>query len=106
MSKNGWMNETLTANWLTYVWGSLHFRRRLLAWDAYRCHLTDKMKGLCRKFKTDVAVIPGGCTGILQVQLLLVLSINYALISLLIFCFILEIYWCNTFWQHVQLLFF
>ena len=38
-SKNGWMNENLTHTWLNKVWGSLAFSRRLLCWDAYRCHI-------------------------------------------------------------------
>ena len=100
MSGNGWMNEELTVKWLTYVWGSLHFRRRLLAWDAYRCHLTPKVKALCRRFKTDMAVIPGGCTGIIQVQLQTALFIPY-LLTYCIYCFMsidcsMSIYCCNV----------
>ena len=68
LSDNGWMNEELTKHWLTYVWGGLTFGRRLLAWDAYRCHLTDGVKALLRRYNTDTAVIPGGCTGLIQVQ--------------------------------------
>jgi hypothetical protein len=67
MSKNGWMNTELTQHWLTYVWGGLTFRRRLLAWDAYRCHLTEEVKAKLRRYQTDAVVIPGGCTGIIQV---------------------------------------
>ena len=36
LSRNGWMNEALTVEWLDAVWGRLSFRRRLLVWDAYR----------------------------------------------------------------------
>ena len=38
-SKNGWMNEALTIDCVTRVWGALSFQQRLLVWDAYRCHL-------------------------------------------------------------------
>ena len=64
MSRNGWMNTELTLNWLTYVWGSLAFRRRLLAWDAYRCHITDEAKEKLKRFKTDMAVIPPAVPGL------------------------------------------
>lgn len=66
MSKNGWMNEDTTLEWLTKVWGSFSFGRRLLAWDAYRCHKTPAVKAELKKMRTDAAVIPGGCTSLLQ----------------------------------------
>ena len=65
-SGNGWMNEDLTHTWLNKVWGTLAFSRRLLCWDAYRCLIQDSTKQLLSKLKTDVAVIPGGCTSLLQ----------------------------------------
>ena len=42
------------------------FSRRLLVWDAYKCHIQDSTKRLLTKLKTDVAVIPGGCTGLVH----------------------------------------
>ena len=36
LSRNGWMNENLTKDWLDRAWGRLSFNRRLLIWDAYR----------------------------------------------------------------------
>lgn len=36
MSRNGWMNEDLTVQWLDRVWGRLAFQKRLLVWDAFR----------------------------------------------------------------------
>ena len=65
-SGNGWMNEDLTHTWLNKVWGTLAFSCHLLCWDAYRCHIQDSTKQLLSKLKTDAAVIPGGCTGLLQ----------------------------------------
>ena len=41
LSSNGWINEDLTKDWLRGCWGTLNFGRRLLVWDAYKCHLAD-----------------------------------------------------------------
>ena len=38
-TKNGWMDTNLTITWSNTVLGKLCFRRRLLAWDTYKCHL-------------------------------------------------------------------
>ena len=65
-SANGWMNGTLTIQWLEKVWGLFAFGRRLLVWDSYRCHISDATKSEVRKLQTDMAVIPGGCTGLIQ----------------------------------------
>ena len=43
LSRNGWMNEKLTIDWVK-VWGTLSFEKRLLVWDAYRCHMMDCVK--------------------------------------------------------------
>ena len=67
LSRNGWMNEALTKTWLDKVWGRLSFGRRLLVWDAYRCHIMDSVsQHVLSATKTDVSVIPGGLTGHLQ----------------------------------------
>lgn len=68
LSKNGWMNEGLTKDWcLKRCWGTLNFGRRLLIWDAYKCHIMDSVKGIVdQQTNSDVSVIPGGLTG--QVQ--------------------------------------
>ena len=60
------MNDNLTHVWLNKVWGSLAFSRRLLVWDAYCCHIMDSTKTNFKKLKTESAIIPGGCTGLLQ----------------------------------------
>ena len=39
LTRNGWMNEELTKDWVCWVWGQLNFQKRLLVWDAYKCHL-------------------------------------------------------------------
>jgi hypothetical protein len=66
MNDKAWMNEELTQQWLSRVWGTFAFGRRLLVWDAFRCHLQDVVKDVLKKSKTDMAVIPGGCTGLIQ----------------------------------------
>ena len=38
-STNGWMNTDLTVSWTNTVLGQFNFKRRLLAWDTYECHL-------------------------------------------------------------------
>ena len=65
-SRNGWMNEELTKIWIEKIWGRLAFHRRLLVWDAYKCHIMDSVKKEVRQTGTDVSVIPGGLTSHLQ----------------------------------------
>uniref|UniRef100_A0A1X7UPU3 DDE-1 domain-containing protein n=1 Tax=Amphimedon queenslandica TaxID=400682 RepID=A0A1X7UPU3_AMPQE len=66
-SKNGWMNEELTKDWVRRGWGALSFERRLLVWDTYRCNLMDSVKSVVdRKTQSDIVIIPGGLTGLVQ----------------------------------------
>ena len=67
MSDNGWMNENLTLQYLHSTLGRMTFNRRLLVWDSYSCHISQAVKQEARKMKVDLAIIPGGCTGIIQV---------------------------------------
>ncbi len=82
MSRNGWMHEELTIEWLDRCWGRLSFQRCLLVWDAYRliikclhniftnftyrCHMTDRVKSHVSSLGSDMVIIPGGLTS--QVQ--------------------------------------
>ena len=67
LSRNGWMNEALTVQWIDSVWGRLTFQCRLLVWDAYRCHTTDMVKDhIQRHTQSDTCLIPGGLTSQLQ----------------------------------------
>ena len=43
-SVNGWMNDDLTADYLRRVISRLAFKKRILVWNAYRCHLSDSTK--------------------------------------------------------------
>ncbi len=66
-SKNGWMNEGLTIDWVKRAWRTLAFTTRLLVWDAYKCHLMDSVKIVANtQARSDIVVIPGGLTGLVQ----------------------------------------
>lgn len=66
-SSNGWLNDDLTAEWLKTVVGNLSFRKRILVWDSYRCHISEKTKEELRKgYNINTEVIPGGCTKYIQ----------------------------------------
>ena len=66
----GWMDEAGLKVWIQKVWsarpGGLLRKRSLLIWDSFRAHLVDSVKEALRKTKTDIAVIPGGLTSVLQ----------------------------------------
>lgn len=60
-SKNGWMEECLTKDWISQAWGLLNFNPRRVVWDAYRCHIMDSV--ICHAKKSannDTGVNPGG----------------------------------------------
>ena len=70
MSTNGWVNEDIIKWWVVQVWRRSE-DRKLLVWDAFRAHRTDAVKELLSRrsefgVNSDTAVIPGGCTSILQ----------------------------------------
>lgn len=70
VQEKGWMTEDLYLDWLKRVWfrrpGTLLRRPSMLVIDSFRGHLTDKVKMKMRQEKSDMVVIPGGMTGILQ----------------------------------------
>ena len=65
-SANGWMNEELTLRWCDEVLGSFSFRKRLLTWDSYEAHMTDKVKRKLVIAKVESVIVPGGCTKYIQ----------------------------------------
>ena len=68
---NGWMQEETAMRWVQVIWRRRHDElRRLLCWDSYKCHLTDHVKAALAQRNTDVAVIPGGTTALIQVHFL------------------------------------
>ena len=46
--------------------GALLRKPSLLVWDSFHDHLGDDTKRLLSEMKTDLAVIPGGLTSVLQ----------------------------------------
>ena len=69
----GWMDEEGCKLWLDKVWRhrpaaarGLRNPRSLLVWDQFSAHLTESVSTKVRSMNTDVAVIPGGLTGVLQ----------------------------------------
>ena len=64
MSPKGWVNQEITNEFVQSV--SAPFNKRLLVWDAFHRHTSDDTKNKCRQSKIQMAVIPGGCTGVIQ----------------------------------------
>ena len=70
--QKGWMDDALFRDWIDIVWasrpgGKIKKDNSLLVLDAFRCHRSeDQLKHLKKQHKTDVAIIPGGMTSILQ----------------------------------------
>ena len=65
----GWMDESLVKDWLNSVWskvGGFLRKRNLLVWDSFRSHLSDNVEQVLKNMCTDVAVIVGRITSILQ----------------------------------------
>ena len=52
-TSNAWMDKDQTLHWCNEVIGSFSFRRRLLAWDTYECHLMDVVKECLTKKRVD-----------------------------------------------------
>ena len=65
-SANGWMNESLTEEWIQYVVGRLSFAPRLLVWDTYKCHMTNGVKEALHQATVYAAFVPGWCTKYIQ----------------------------------------
>ena len=60
------MNDSLTIRYLKSIIGALAFSKRLLVWDAYRCHVSEAVRRECDKLRLHTAVVPGGCTKYIQ----------------------------------------
>ena len=67
MSDNGWMSEDLTIKYLQCIIGRMTFQKSLLVRHSYQCHISNAVIQEATSMKIDMAVIPGGCTGIIQV---------------------------------------
>ena len=66
----GWIDEALIKVWLDEVFmrrpGGLLKPRSLLVWYMFRAHCCDSVKEKLKEYRTRQAVIPGGCTSVLQ----------------------------------------
>jgi len=63
-----WMNDACTSDYLQKIIGPSFFGKRLLAWDSFRCHMSESTKKKLKELQVDVAIIPGGCTKFIQVS--------------------------------------
>ena len=71
MTGNGWMNELASKTWIQKIWrcSTPDNHRKLLVWDAFRAHKCPAVKEMVSDRvvgNSDVAMIPGGCTSLLQ----------------------------------------
>jgi hypothetical protein len=67
---NGWMDAAMVCDWVHTVWGqrpgALLRQPSLLVWDSFCGHFADDTKRILTEMKTDLEVIPGGLTLVLQ----------------------------------------
>ena len=65
-----WMTEELMLEWLKTVWGrrprAFLNQPSMLVLDAFKGHLYDSVKNQLCKMKTELVVIPGEMTSVLQ----------------------------------------
>ena len=66
LSPNGWMNDSLTIEYFHAIIGSVAFTKRLLVWDAYKCHTSKAVSAEISRMIIITAVIPGVCTKYIQ----------------------------------------
>lgn len=68
--QKGWMDSEQMKVWIQKAWrrrlDGLGMRKSLLVYDAFEAHVTDTVKAAFKRENTDLAVIPGGLTSILQ----------------------------------------
>ncbi|GFU73219.1 pogo transposable element with KRAB domain [Trichonephila clavipes] len=64
------MDENDVKLWIKNIWqrrpGALRNPQSLLVWDMFRSHLTDSTKKLLTECNTDIAIIPGELTSLVQ----------------------------------------
>ena len=64
--ETNWMNDDLTELYVKEVIDKNLFGRRLLVWDSFKCHINPRAKQLLLGRNVDMAVVPGGCTKLVQ----------------------------------------
>ena len=65
-SINGWANDEIIHEWINKNFGTISFQKRLLIWDSFRAHMSENTKKILKQKRIDQAIIPAGCTGIVQ----------------------------------------
>ena len=60
------MNSEITLKWINNVVGLFAFCQRVLACEAYACHMEDTVAEDLKRKKVDVVFIPVGCTKYIQ----------------------------------------
>ena len=66
-SDNGWANDEIMSIWLKWIFPAFDFSNKLLVWDSFRAHISDNTKKVITSIKNlYTAVIPGGCTSLIQ----------------------------------------
>ena len=68
--EKGWMDSEQMKVWIEKVWhaqiGGLGRRKNLLVYDSFEAHMTDTVKASFKCENTELAVIPGSLTSLLQ----------------------------------------
>lgn len=69
-NSKGWMNKEVLKEWVKEIWTPYimkHDKSFLMVWDSFSVH-KDKaiIDSLAEEKDTEVAIIPGGCTSVLQ----------------------------------------
>jgi hypothetical protein len=68
--EKGWMTKEQMLQWLKIVWirrpGAFLNQPSMLVLDIFKGHVTDSVKDQLRKMKTELIVILGGMTSVLQ----------------------------------------
>ena len=66
-SDNGWANDEIIAIWLKWIFPAFDLSKKLLVWDSFRAHISENTKKVIKSMKNlYTAVIPGGCTSLIQ----------------------------------------
>lgn len=70
VQNKGWMDEALMKDWVKCVWnnrpGALLKQPAMLVLDSFRGHLVQPVKTAIEEGKTELVIIPGGLTSVLQ----------------------------------------
>jgi len=65
-----WMNDEHTAIYLKQLFGGpFGGAGKMIIWDSFACHISEKTKALLHQLGVLSCIIPGGCTKLIQVSL-------------------------------------